>query len=148
MPAPASRTVGKASEKASEKASDKASERDKPNMVAPVKAPGIPNRVEETAAPAVVATSDDHHSVPEMSEPVISQPVVKDAKYYLERGNLAYRSGDLPLALTDFDLAINLDPNSSDAYINRAIVFRKLGDLKRALADVVRARRIDEGKAR
>jgi len=30
----------------------------------------------------------------------------------------------LPLALIDFDLAIKLDPNFSDAYIDRAIVFR------------------------
>ena len=60
---------------------------------------------------------------------------------------LAYRSGDLPLALVDFDLAINLDPNFSDAYIDRAVVFRRMGDLKHALADVAEAKRIDEQTA-
>ncbi len=140
------------------KANDRVSARDKPDRIAPVKEADIASAVEELATPAVVATLNDRHSVPEMSEPEMSEPViseapmsapvVKDANYYLERGNLAYRSGDFPLALTDFDLAINLDPNSSDAYINRAIVLRRLGDLRRAFADVGQARRIDERKAR
>jgi tetratricopeptide (TPR) repeat protein len=141
MPTPASGTVGKAGEKV--------------DKVLPAKEPEIPDLVEEIAAPVVAVTVEDIAppviSASAISEPVISEPsmpehVVKDAKYYLERGDAAYRSGDFPLALTDFDLAINLDPKSSDAYINRAIVFRRMGDLKRAFADVNQARRIDEAK--
>jgi tetratricopeptide (TPR) repeat protein len=60
----------------------------------------------------------------------------KDAKYYRERGILAYRSGDLYIALANFDLAIEMDPGLSDSYINRGIVFHRLGDLKRAFSDV------------
>ena len=67
----------------------------------------------------------------------------KDAKYYRERGILAYRAGDLVVALANFDLAIDMDPNLSDSYINRGIVFRRLGDLKRALSDVAEAKRIE-----
>ena len=67
----------------------------------------------------------------------------KDAKYYRERGILAYRAGDLVIALANFDLAIDMDPNLSDSYINRGIVFRRLGDLKRALSDVAEAKRIE-----
>ena len=70
--------------------------------------------------------------------------VIKDAQYYRERGISAYRSGDLYIALANFDLAIEKDPSSSDSYINRGIVFRRLGDLKRALADVAEAKRIDD----
>ncbi len=70
--------------------------------------------------------------------------VIKDAKYYRERGILAYRSGDLYIALANFDLAIEKDPGLSDSYINRGIVFRRLGDLKRALSDVAEAKRIDD----
>jgi tetratricopeptide (TPR) repeat protein len=70
----------------------------------------------------------------------------KDAKYYRERGILAYRSGDLYIALANFDLAIDVDPGLSDSYINRGIVFRRLGDLKRALSDVAEAKRIDDLK--
>jgi curved DNA-binding protein CbpA len=68
----------------------------------------------------------------------------KDAKYYLERGILAYRSGDLYIALANFDLAIETDPGLSDSYINRGIVFHRLGDLKRAFSDVAEAKRIDD----
>ena len=78
--------------------------------------------------------------------PAISVVEVKDAGYYRQRGNQAYRSGDLALALVDFDLAINLDPNFSDAYIDRAIVFRRMGDLKHAFADIAQAKRIDDVK--
>jgi tetratricopeptide (TPR) repeat protein len=68
----------------------------------------------------------------------------KDANYYRERGILAYRSGDLYIALANFDLAIDLDPGLSDSYINRGIVFHRLGDLKRAFSDVAAAKRIDD----
>jgi curved DNA-binding protein CbpA len=67
----------------------------------------------------------------------------KDVKYYRERGILAYRAGDLIIALANFDLAIDMDPGLSDSYINRGIVFRRMGDLKRALADVAEAKRIE-----
>ena len=69
--------------------------------------------------------------------------VIKDAQYYRERGILAYRSGDLYIALANFDLAIEKDPGLSDSYINRGIVFRRLGDLKRALSDVAEAKRLE-----
>ena len=43
-------------------------------------------------------------------------------------------------ALTDFDLAIKFDPYFSDAYVDRGIVFYRMGDVKRALADVAQAK--------
>ena len=67
----------------------------------------------------------------------------KDAQYYRERGIQAYRVGDLYIALVNFDLAINLDPNLPDSYIDRGIVFHRLGDLKRAFSDVAEAKRIE-----
>ena len=134
---PASGTVGRASERA-------------PDKILPAEEPEDASAVEEITAPAVAATADNvavaAMQEPSIPEPAIPEPAVKDARYYLERGDAAYRNGDFPLALTDFDLAINLDPNLSDAYVNRAIVFRRMGDLKRAFADVSQARRIDEGK--
>jgi curved DNA-binding protein CbpA len=103
--------------------------------------PEASDAVRETAAPVVVAAAGDPAAVPATSD-----VGVKDARYYRERGGLAYRGGDLSLALVDFDLAINLDPNFADAYIDRAIVFRRMGDLKRAFADVAEAKRIDDQK--
>lgn len=57
---------------------------------------------------------------------------------------MAYRRGDLALALIDFDLAIGLDPAFPDTYIDRAIVLHRMGDMKRALA--AQAKRIDDQK--
>jgi curved DNA-binding protein CbpA len=71
---------------------------------------------------------------------------VEDARYYRERGILAYRSGDLYLARIFFDLAIDLDPSFSDAYVDRGIVLYRMGDLKRAFADITRANRIDASR--
>ena len=68
----------------------------------------------------------------------------KRRQVYRERGMRAYRNGDLYLALANFDLAIDLDPGLSDSYIDRGIVFRRLGDLKRALSDVAEAKRIED----
>jgi tetratricopeptide (TPR) repeat protein len=104
--------------------------------------PEAPYAVKDTAAASAVAT-DSTGAIPATSE-----VGVKDVGYYRQRGGLAYRSGDFPLALVDFDLAINLDPNISDAYIDRAIVFRRMGDLKRAFADIANAKRIDDLKPR
>ncbi len=68
----------------------------------------------------------------------------KDIAYYRERGMRAYRSGELYLALASFGVAIDLDPGSPDSYIDRGIVFHRLGDLKRALSDVAEAKRLED----
>ena len=108
--------------------------------------PDVLEAVEEAVAPVVVLATADASGVAATSEAPASEPMVKDAKYYRERGSLAYRSGDLPLALVDFDLAIDLEPDFPDTYIDRAIVFRRMGDMKRALADIAKAKHIDDSK--
>jgi hypothetical protein len=40
-------------------------------------------------------------------------------------------------------LAIQQDPTCSDCYVDRGIVFHRMGDLKRAFSDVAEAKRID-----
>jgi curved DNA-binding protein CbpA len=115
-----------------------AASRNERDDVAPSSKPEALDTPTEPPAPVVAAT-DSTGAIP-----AIPNVAVKDAGYYRQQGGLAYRSGDLSLALVDFDLAIKLDPNSSDAYIDRAIVFRQMGDLKRALADVAQAKRIDD----
>ena len=67
----------------------------------------------------------------------------KDVTFYRERGMQAYRNGDLYLALANFDLAIDLDPGMPESYLDRGIVFHRLGDLKRAFSDVAEAKRIE-----
>jgi len=71
-----------------------------------------------------------------------SDLAVNDAKSYREWGTLAYRAGDLPRAIVNFDLAIRLDPSFADAYIDRGIVFYRIHKLDRAFADIARAKRL------
>ena len=71
-----------------------------------------------------------------------------DAKTYREQAISAYRNGDLSLALIKLDLAISLDPRSSAAYVDRGIVLHRLGDTKRAFADIAKAKRIDDSNRR
>jgi curved DNA-binding protein CbpA len=103
----------------------------------------IPENLEQVAAPGVIAVAQAATSAPAMPDFAI-----KDAQHYREKGVRAYRSGDLYLALVDFDLAIQLDPGFSEAYIDRAIVFYRMGDQKRAFADMAQARRIQHGSYR
>jgi tetratricopeptide (TPR) repeat protein len=97
--------------------------------------------VMETTATVTAAIADNAEVAP--ATPTVE---VKDARYYRQRGQEAYRIGDLALALIDFDLAVELDPNLSDAYIDRAIVFHRMGDLTRAFADINEARRLGRQK--
>jgi curved DNA-binding protein CbpA len=65
------------------------------------------------------------------------------------QGIMAYRNGDLKLALANFDRAIALNPTFMIAYVNRGIVLYRMGKRDRALADVARARQLDRaGRAR
>jgi tetratricopeptide (TPR) repeat protein len=87
--------------------------------------------------------------VPDVAAPITFAPPpgdngAKDIAYYRERGLQAYRSGEFYLALANFGVAIDLDPASPESYIDRGIVFRRLGDLKRALSDVAQAKRLDD----
>jgi tetratricopeptide (TPR) repeat protein len=132
--------------------------RDKPRDVAAPDAPAAPEAfneaatkeaaTKEAATPEAAAPAETTGSVPAIDNvPAVRDFGVNDARYYRERGVLAYRSGDLYLALVNFNLAIELDPNLLDAYVDRAIVFHRMGDLERAFADIARANRIDASRA-
>ena len=132
--------------------------RDKPRDVAAPDAPAAPEAfneaatkeaaTKEAATPEAAAPAETTGSVPAIDNvPAVRDFGVKDARYDRERGVLAYRSGDLYLALVNFNLAIELDPNLLDAYVDRAIVFHRMGDLERAFADIARANRIDASRA-
>ena len=94
---------------------------------------------EASASPAVTTDS----APAERDVPQAAEPGPKDVRYYRERGALAYRSGDLAIALANFDLAIEQDPACADCYVDRGIVLNRMGDQKRAFADVSEAKRID-----
>jgi curved DNA-binding protein CbpA len=109
------------------------------------------NKPENPEAAKEAAVSTDNAPAENTDSALVTASVppdrdfgVNDAKHYRERGILAYRSGDIILALVDFDLAIDLDPHFSDAYIDRGIAFYRMGQFNRAFADIAQAKRIDD----
>ncbi|MEO8009121.1 MAG: DnaJ domain-containing protein [Betaproteobacteria bacterium] len=127
-------------------ASSQTEERTKPQGV---EAPPPEHDVNEQAAskpakPEAPALITDDAASPNAFTSPPGDYGAKDIAFYRERGMRAYRSGELYLALANFGVAIDLDPGSSDSYIDRGIVFHRLGDLKRALSDVAEAKRIDD----
>ena len=64
------------------------------------------------------------------------------AKAYFNRAMLQYSRGLLTTALADFDQVIHLKPNAA-AHNKRALVFRDLGDLQAAKADLDKAVMLD-----
>src|SRR5262249_41760087 len=108
-----------------------------------------PEDSKQATAPSIAARSLGAASAPAAATvPEVRDFATNDAKHYRERGISAYRTGDLHLALVDFDLAIQFDPTSPDTYIDRAIVFYRLGDRKNAFADIAKAKRLHESKSR
>jgi curved DNA-binding protein CbpA len=125
----------------------RAGPRDKLEDVGAPNKPANPVAFREAATPDVATLAGKTESAPAIANVSTARDFgVNDARYYRERGILAYRSGDLYLALVDFDLAIDLDPSFSDAYVDRGIVLYRMGDLKRAFADIAQANRIDASR--
>ncbi|WP_065756917.1 J domain-containing protein [Bradyrhizobium paxllaeri] len=103
-----------------------------------------PQDLKETTRLASVSPSVTTGIAPAARDVVpTTEPRRKDVKYYRERGSSAYRSGDLYIALANFDLAIQQDPACSDCYVDRGIVLHRMGDQKGAFSDVAEAKRID-----
>ena len=144
LTAPSPVTVGVAGEQSTRHEAPVASEPEAPGGVKETAGPVALARTE--AARVIPTTSEATPSETNTSETPPSRPKAKDANYYRERGTLAYRNGDFLMALVDFDLAINLDPESLDTYVDRAIVFRRMGDMKRAMDDIAKAKLIDDTK--
>jgi curved DNA-binding protein CbpA len=119
--------------------------RDERDDIGPPNKPENPEAAIETATPDAAAPVEKTDSAPATANvPAARDFGVNDARHYRERGILAYRNGDMYLALADFDLAIDLNPQFSDAYIDRGVVFYRMGDFNRAFADIAQAKRIDD----
>jgi len=86
------------------------------------------------AAPTTVALAS--------APPAAGTPSSNDARFYRDRGMASYRKGDLAAAVADLDLAIQLDPKFSDAYVDRGLVLYRQHKFDRAFADVASAKRI------
>src|SRR5262249_20256634 len=103
--------------------------------------------IEGTAsAPSLAPTVTKKVNAAIHSEGLTSSLPVKDARFYREQGVAAYHSGDIALAIADFNLAIRLDPNFKNAYIDRGIALYRIRKIDRAFADIARAIRIENSR--
>jgi hypothetical protein len=116
-----------------------------PNAVAPETSGAV--TVEDAApAPSVAPTATTKVIAATHSDGLTSSLPVKDARFYREQGVAAYHNGNVALAIADFNLAIRLDPNFKNAYIDRGIAFYRISEFNRAFADIAQAMRIENSR--
>jgi curved DNA-binding protein CbpA len=101
----------------------------------------VPDQATVPSADAAVVNTSSTQAMADLGP--APDPAANDAKSYRERGAVAYRDGDLHGAIADFELAIQIDPRFTGAYIDRGIVFYRLHEFDRAFADIAQAKRIE-----
>jgi len=69
----------------------------------------------------------------------------EQARVHEDAANRELSEGYLDQAIAEATHAIQLDPNSAQAYVFRAEAYRRLRQLDRSLADVTRAVELDPG---
>ena len=58
-----------------------------------------------------------------------------ETESYLNRGNAYVSLGNYKLAISDFDRAIEINPNYAKAYFNRGLAYNILGKYNQAIED-------------
>jgi tetratricopeptide (TPR) repeat protein len=97
-----------------------------------------------TSAPSIAPRATEKAIAAIHSDGLIASVPVKDASFYHEQGIAAYHNGDVALAIADFNVAIQLNPNFKNAYIDRSIAFYRMRNFHRAFADIAQAVRIEK----
>lgn len=65
------------------------------------------------------------------------------ASIYRARGSWRQKQGELDASLSDYDIAIRMQPKNVEGFDYRADVYQQKGDLDRALSDYDRASKLD-----
>jgi tetratricopeptide (TPR) repeat protein len=65
------------------------------------------------------------------------------ASIYRARGSWRQKQGELDASLSDYEIAIKMEPKNVESFDYRADVYQQKGDLDRALADYDRASKLD-----
>jgi len=74
-----------------------------------------------------------------------SQDSVKGAGYYFDAGTAKAQAGDCEAALDLYDKCISIDPETYDAYFNRAYCKMQLQDYEAAIADFTTCMQLHRG---
>jgi len=77
------------------------------------------------------------------SGPGIESPRWDEAGDYLQHGMILYQQGRFDAAIENYTKAIEFDPQYSEAYKRRAIIYRARGDHAAAIADFTKAIEVD-----
>jgi len=73
----------------------------------------------------------------------ISESKVAKHTSYVDRGNFLFRISEVPAALADFEVAIQLDPTKAAPYVGRALTHKARGKISEALADLSQAKTVE-----
>ena len=85
-------------------------------------------------APTVPALSGDAAELDRLSREILNQP--KNARLYMQRGELYLRQRKNALALAEYQHAIALDASLDHAWYGRGMAYGRMGKLKLAIADM------------
>lgn len=80
------------------------------------------------------------------SAPVNPAPPELDFAYYKKAADENFAKGELDAALTNYNKAVELNPENFTVYINRGLTFFKKKDYKSAIADYDKAIEINSGE--
>jgi Flp pilus assembly protein TadD len=69
------------------------------------------------------------------------------AYIYSNRGNVYASAGQFNQSISDYTVAIKLNPNFAEAYNNRGVAYRNLGEPNQAVADYTKAIELNPGYA-
>jgi tetratricopeptide (TPR) repeat protein len=66
----------------------------------------------------------------------------ENPEYFLARGQARYVSQNLEAALADFTVTVSLDPEHASGYYHRGITHQRMGKLRDACADLLKAKEL------
>jgi len=98
-----------------------------------------------TAAMQTIESSTFMCEMPALEKHLKSHPA--DVEHLLMRGDCFLAFGQYEDALTDFNLAIQLDPNNAKAYASRAVVFIRTDNFEKAFDDLKMQIMLDKNDA-
>jgi tetratricopeptide (TPR) repeat protein len=84
----------------------------------------------------IIPARNEEKFIGETLSSLLKQDVIQNRILVVNDGSVVYLNlGDYNAALSDFNIALELDPNYANAYVGRGSIYYALGDNEAALAD-------------